>query len=335
MGKIKYLIRKYMNKLRKIFSKIFAKLFNIKRWLPKQIYNVALTGELSEQCLEEGALPMLVHYYSPVPDIKDLKARQVWSKRSDLPGIDFRSQFQIDLVKELGKEYGDECAWPENQTNDKREFFTHNGGFSYGCAAVLQTMIRKFKPKNIIEIGSGNSSKIIADALSLNKKESNEKFNYVVIDPYPSDTTRKKIKEITHLIDKRVELVDFKEFEILKENDILFIDSSHTVKIGGDVNFLYLEVLPRLNPGVIVHVHDIPMPYEYSITYATNPTFRMFWTESYLLQAFLTYNSAFEIMLAMSTMQTEHMDVFCDAFQKFDLAKNWSNSGSFWIRRKK
>lgn len=306
----------------------------MKHWLPKQIYDIAATGVLSDECLEEGVLPMLVHYYSPVPDIKDLQARNVWSSKSDLPGIDFRPEFQINLIKELGKEFGDECVWPENPTNNKRDFFTHNDNFSYGCASALYTMIRKYKPKNFIEIGSGNSSKLIGDALALNKNESGEKSNYVVIDPYPNDTVRGKIMEISHLIDERVELVDLKEFDILKENDILFIDSSHTVKIGGDVNFLYLEVIPRLNPGVIVHIHDIPMPFEYAEAYATNPSFRMFWTESYLLQAFLIYNSAFEVLLAMNYIHTDHMDIFCQAFPHFDLENNWSNSGSFWIRRK-
>ena len=335
MKKIIYYVKKYLAKLKHFLFMKITKPTNMKSWLPKLVYNIAVTGELSDECLEAGALPMLVHFYSPVPDIKDLKARDVWSKRSDLPGIDFRPEFQINFIKELGIEFGNECVWPENPTGDDRDFFTNNNGFSYGCASALHTMIRKHKPKNIIEIGSGNSSKIIGDAVALNKNDAGKFCNYIVIDPYPNSTTRGKIKEISHLIDERVELVDLKEFEILKENDILFIDSSHTVKIGSDVNFLFLEVLPRLNPGVIIHFHDIAMPYEYSATYATTPSFRMFWTESYLLQAFLTYNSAFEVLLAMSTIQTDYMDVFCEAFPHFDLDKNWSNSGSFWIRRKK
>ena len=326
---------KYITRLRDFFFKRLVKILNMKHWLPKQVYNIAATGELSDECLEAGALPMLVHYYSPVPDIKDLRARNVWSSKSELPGIDFRPEFQINLIKELGEEFGDECGWPENLTTNARGFYTDNKNFSFGCAAALYTMIRKYKPRNIMEIGSGNSSKVIGDAIAQNKKETGEQCNYTVVDPYPNDTTRKIIKEITQLIDERVELVDLKEFEKLKNNDILFIDSSHTVKIGGDVNFLYLEVLPRLNPGVIVHVHDINMPYEYPETYATNTSFRMFWTESYLLQAFLAFNSSFEVLLAMNFIQTDHTDIFCRAFPHFDLEKNWANSGSFWMRRKK
>jgi hypothetical protein len=334
MNKILIKVNNIIVKVKPFIFKKVTKISNMKRWLPKIVHNIAATGELSDECLEAGALPMLVHFYSPVPDLKDLNNRKVWSMKSELPGISFRPEFQLDLINELGNEFGDECSWPENSTSDKRDFYTNNGGFSYGCAAALHTIIRKYKPNNIFEIGSGNSSKVIGDALALNNKESGIAANFVVIDPYPGDTIRNKINEISHLIEDRVELVDIKEFDILKENDILFIDSSHMVKIGSDVNFLYLEVLPRLNPGVIVHIHDINLPYEYPKTYATNPAFRMFWTESYLLQAFLTFNNEFEILLGMNFLQTDHMDTFCEAFPHFDLEKNWANSGSFWIRRK-
>jgi hypothetical protein len=130
-----------------------------------------------------------------------------------------------------------------------------------------------------------------------------------------------------------VELCSPALFERLEENDILFIDSSHSVKIGSDVNFLYLEVLPRLKPGVVVHIHDIPMPYEYTKTYATNPAFRMFWTESYLLQAFLIYNSEFEVLLSMAYLQGSHPDLYREAFPSFDPEAD-TGSGSIWIRRK-
>ena len=334
MKNIQIKVNNIIVKLRHFIFKKVTKFSNMKRWLPKIVHNIASTGELSDDCLEAGALPMLVHFYSPVPDLKDLINRKVWSIKSELPGIDFRPDFQLDLINKLGNEFGNECNWPENPTSDKRDFYTNNGGFSYGCASALHTMIRKNKPENVFEIGSGNSSKVIGDALALNHEETGKTSNYVVIDPYPGDTIRHKVNEISLLIEERVELVDKKEFEILKENDILFIDSSHMVKIGSDVNFLYLEILPRLNPGVIVHIHDINIPYEYPKTYSTNPAFRMFWTESYLLQAFLTFNSEFEILLGMNFIQTDHMDVFCKAFPHFDLEKNWPNSGSFWIRRK-
>ena len=108
------------------------------------------------------------------------------------------------------------------------------------------------------------------------------------------------------LIEKKVQDIDLEFFSQLRSGDILFIDSSHTVKIGGDVNYLFLEVLPRLNPGVIVHVHDIFLPFEYRRDWVLDE-FR-FWTEQYLLQAFLTFNSEFEVLLANSYLSHYHQE---------------------------
>jgi hypothetical protein len=108
----------------------------------------------------------------------------------------------------------------------------------------------------------------------------------------------------------------------------LFIDSSHTVKIGGDVNYLFLEVLPRLNPGVIVHVHDVFFPFEYRRDWVLDE-FR-FWTEQYLLQAFLTLNSDFEVLLGTYYLSRYHEDQLQAAFPNLG---RWIG-GSFWMRRK-
>ena len=117
-------------------------------------------------------------------------------------------------------------------------------------------------------------------------------------------------------------------FSQLDSGDILFIDSSHTVKIGGDVNYLFLEVLPRLKPGVIVHVHDIFFPFEYRRHWVLDE-FR-FWTEQYLLQAFLTFNSEFEVLMANYYLSRYHKEHLRAAFP--DLPR-WIG-GSFWMRRK-
>jgi hypothetical protein len=85
---------------------------------------------------------------------------------------------------------------------------------------------------------------------------------------------------------------------------------------------------------VIIHFHDIPLPYEYQKEYFTNPTFRVFWTEAYLLQSFLCFNEHFEVLLGMAFLMEEHQREFCKAFPYFDPARNWANSNSFWIRRK-
>lgn len=299
--------------------------------LPSLVATMAQTGAHTDECLAKGALPVPIHYYSPVPDIADLKQRGVFAKKSQLKGIRFREKEQLDFLVELGKKFGEECEWPYEQTNKPEDFYLNNTSFSYGCAATLHSIIRYYRPKNVIEIGSGYSSRVISAALDKNLGEGYG-CNYEIIDPYPKEITEKKLTRVNRITKERVEFVDQNIFNRLEENDILFIDSGHTVRIGGDVNFLFLDVLPALKKGVIVHIHDISLPYEYPEIYYTNPTFRVFWTEAYLLQAFLCFNAAFEILLAVHFLQTNYRDIFCNVFPKSDPEKNWG-SGSFWIQK--
>jgi hypothetical protein len=297
-------------------------------------YWVARSGTGSDACLRLGFLPMRVDYYSPVPDIHDLEQRNVWDRRSELAGIDFRPEAQVSFLTKLGREFGHECDWPPNSTGEPYQFFTENNTFSYGCAASLHCIIRKFRPRRVIEIGSGNSSLVISAALSLNTQSSiSETTDYTIIDPYPRPIIEKGLPGLTHLIKKRVESLDIGFFDRLRENDVLFIDSGHTVRIGSDVNSLILDVLPRLAQGVLVHFHDIGLPHEYPKIYATNPHFRVFWTEAYLLQAFLCFNEDFEILLAMAYLMSERVEAFRAAFPLYDPEKYMAMSASFWIRR--
>jgi len=296
---------------------------------------MANTGIGTNQCLEAGCLPMNVNFYSPIPDLKELEVRKVWERKSGLPGIDFQIDKQLEMICRLGHEYGEECNWPLTPTKDPTQFYLKNNSFSYGCATALHTIIRHFKPRHFIKIGSGFSSRVISKALEINKQENiTQTPEYLIIDPYPDEIVASRLSSMSRLFKEKVECVDLEVFDVLDRDDVLFIDSGHTVRTGGDVNFLILDVLPNLHPGVIVHFHDINLPYEYPKVYFTNPKFRVFWTEAYLLQAFLSLNRDFEVMLAMNYIQTEHMEKFCQAFPHFDLAENWANSGSFWIRRR-
>jgi hypothetical protein len=295
---------------------------------------MAETGRGTNACLKEGFLPMRVHYYSPIPDILDLNHRRVWQRTSDLVGLDFRSAQQLEFLHSLGTQYGNECNWPPNSTGNPLEFFTENNSFSFGCAASLHSILRYYKSRRAFEIGSGNSSLIFSEALRRNLADGYP-CEYTIIDPYPAPIVKNGLPFLTRVIPERVELTDLALFESLTEGDVLFIDSGHTVRTGGDVNFLFLDVLPRLAPGVVVHIHDINLPYEYPEAYFTNPSFRMFWTEAYLLQAFLAFNSEFGILLAMNYLMIDKRDEFCHAFPHYHPNIHKAISGSFWIRRKK
>lgn len=296
--------------------------------------SVARTGVGSDLCLKRGFLPMPVGFYSPVPDIEDLVRRNVWGNISEMPGIDFRVGEQLSLLKLLGGTFGEECDWPADRTRDDRQFYANNSSFSYGCAASTHSFIRKFRPKRIIEIGSGMSSLIISGAVTRNRTETGVPAEYAIVDPYPGKTIRNGLPGLDRLVENRVELLPPSFFRDLEEGDILFIDSSHTVKIGSDCNYLYLEIVPSVRPGVILHVHDIGLPYEYPRAYATSQTFRQFWTEQYILQAFLSHNAQYEILLAMNYLMTDHPGVFETSFPRYDKERHRYTSSSFWMRRK-
>ncbi|MCL5407122.1 MAG: class I SAM-dependent methyltransferase [Patescibacteria group bacterium] len=323
-----------MKYFKKISEKISDILFNIFFDKFVEIFKkVAFEGTGSNACLKEGYLPVPIGYYSPIPDIADLKKRKVWRKTSTLSGINFNLKEQLNLLKKLGKKYNQECNWPYDKDENKIQFYTNNCSFGFGCAVSLHTVIREFKPQRIVEIGSGISSLVITEALALNQKDKNP-CQYEIIDPYPLDFIKEKKTNFNKLHLKRVELMPPGFFEKLEKNDILFIDSGHTVRIGSDVNFLYLDILPRLKPGVMVHIHDIGLPHEYSEVYATQEFFRQFWTEQYLLQAFLIFNSEFEIMLAMNYLMTDRLKDFKVAFPIYNPKKHPYISGSFWLKRK-
>lgn len=319
----------------KLQTKIHTWVLNSRlfEWMNSFFRKIAFEGWGSNKCLKKGYLPMPVDCYSPIPDLEDLKKRQVWDQRSEMYGVDFNIKGQLQLLKNLGKQYGKECVWPLHPTDKSEEFYIDNLGFSYGCAASLHTIIREFKPKRVIEIGSGHSSKVISYALKLNLK-AGLKSQYLIIDPFSPDFMKKQIVNFTKIYKKRVEEMPPSFFDQLEKNDILFIDSGHTVRIGGDVNFLYLDVLPRLKPGVIIHIHDINLPYEYPKVYATQEVFRQFWTEQYLLQAFLACNKEFEVLLAMGYLMADRLKDFQKAFPNYNSKIHKFKSGSFWMRRK-
>jgi len=302
-------------------------------YLVDHFKQVAQTGVGSDLCLKKGFLPLPIHFYSPIPDLEELESRRVWDRKSELAGLNFNCSQQGQFLQKVGREFGDECHWPPQPVGNEEGFFTENGSFSFGCAASTHCMIRHFKPAQVIEIGSGNSSKVILDAIQLNRKMFGSSFGYTIVDPYPKTEIEKKMSPVARIIKQGVEIQDLKLFEELNKNDILFIDSGHTVRTGSDVNFLILEVLPRLSSGVVVHFHDIGLPYEYPKVYATNPHFRMFWTEAYLLQSFLCLNRDYEILLPMGFLMTERIKEFQAAFPHYDPQKHLATSGSFWIRR--
>lgn len=306
----------------------------ILRLLAKMFRTVAVSGVGSDLCLKEGYLPVPVNFYSPVPDILSLEERNIWDVRSELAGIDFAQERQVTFLGELGVRFGMECQWPLLPVGGSNDFYLNNPCFSYGCAASTHCMIRHAKPSTVVEIGSGMSSRVIAKALAMNRAETAREGEHIVVDPYPDELVKRGSLGVKELIERKVETLDIAFWRRLRSNDILFIDSGHCVRIGGDVNYLFLDVIPRLAPGVIVHIHDIALPREYPRAYAISETFRQFWTEQYLLQSFLCFNNEFEILLAMNYLMMDHPDLFRKTFPFYDPEIHHLVSASFWMKRK-
>ena len=260
-----------------------------------------------------------VHFYEPIPDTQSLP-ETLWSRPSELAGIDLNDSMQLDLLRNSFSKFRDEYETIEAEPppGQRRPFRGTD-------VLVAYCMVRHFQPRRIIEIGSGFSSLVLGQAAAKNKSSA-----LICIDPFPHEFVREKnrIPGLQSLIESKVQDVDLEFFSQLESGDILFIDSSHTVKAGGDVNYLFLEVLPRLKPGVIVHVHDIFFPFEYWREWVVED-FR-FWTEQYLLQAFLIFNCEFEVLIANSYLNHHHSSDLKAAFPNL---RGWIG-GSFWMRRK-
>jgi Methyltransferase domain len=258
-----------------------------------------------------------VHFYEPIPDTQSLP-ETLWSQPSELVGIDMNDSMQLDLLRNHFPKFRDEYnnLSVEPPPGQKRPFRGVD-------ALVAYCVIRHFQPELIAEVGSGWSSLVLGQVAAKNKNSA-----LICIDPFPRDILRKGFPGLRSLIKKKIQDIDLEFFSQLGSGSVLFIDSSHTVKIGGDVNYLFLEVLPRLNPGVIVHVHDIFLPFEYRRDWVLDE-FR-FWTEQYLLQAFLTFNSEFEVLLSNSYLNHYHQQELKAAFPGLS---SWAG-GSFWMRRK-
>ena len=189
-------------------------------------------------------------------------------------------------------------------------------------------MVRSFQPRRVVEIGCGMSTLIIAAALGRNA-ENGPSSEYVVIDPYPPSNVQAGVRGVSRLIAEEVQNVPLERFTDLQAGDILFVDSSHVVRIGSDVLYEYLEILPRLAPGVVVHAHDIFLPGQYPREWVLDR--RRFWSEQYLLQSFLAFNHDFEVLWAAGLMDVRHPEVLEAAFPSYHAN---ARPGSFWFRRR-
>lgn len=280
---------------------------------------------------EAGApgIPLLFpigHFYSPIADPADIRARatKLWAPGGEMPGIDLRVDDQLALLREL-EPYTASIDYPVEQPSDPTRYFYSNDQYPVLDAEFLYAALCRFRPRAMIEVGSGFSSLVTAD---VNRRVLGGTLDFSCIEPYPRQFLIDGVDGVTRLVREKVEDVELSFFDRLGAGDILFVDSSHVSKVGSDVNYLFFEVIPRLRPGVMVHVHDIFLPDEYPKEWVIDQGRN--WNEQYLLRAFLQFNSDWQVMWAAHFMGTRHTGAVQRTFPRYP---RLGGGGSMWLRR--
>lgn len=257
-----------------------------------------------------GLMVLPKHYYVPFPDLRKLERnRERWTKKSEMRGISVDLDQQAQTMSAMVKPYFDE--YRENRAYKEGVEGAFGPGFGRVEAMALHGVLRSLKPNRIIEVGSGISTYCMLAALEKNALEGRP-GQIACIEPYPSSWL--KGADVS-LVQKEVQEVDANIVEDLDSGDLLFIDSTHTVQVDGDVNRIILELLPRLKSGVVVHFHDIYFPYDFN-----RDVLRSFnhWLETAMLHAFLIGNRRFEILFCLSQLHYERSDALRECFPDYE-----------------
>lgn len=247
------------------------------------------------------------HFHSPIPDADEIgrRAPRIFdvSARS-LPAIEIDDAAMQRFALDCAEAY---AALPFPARADGRtRYHLDNGYFSYGDGVMLWSFLRRFRPRRVVEVGSGWSSAAMLDADEACLGGATE---FTFIEPHP-ERLRRLLRPgdaaRCRILEAPVQDVPDDVFLALGEDDILFIDSSHVAKAGSDVVHLVSNVLPRLAKGVIVHVHDVLWPFEYPRSWIDEGRA---WNEAYVVRAFLEFNSAFRIVYFNSYMAVHHEEL--------------------------
>jgi hypothetical protein len=260
------------------------------------------------------------NYYSPIPDVEKLPPR-TWSHEFPVFTSLFDLGDMLEFARRLGHWTHEMLDTPLAESEPGRYFYG-NGQFPDADALAYHAIIREFRPRRIVEVGAGYSSMVASNAATAN---GNGCF-VTCIEPYPIEPLRRGWPGLSELIASPVQDVPVDFFKRLNANDILFIDSSHVSKIGSDVNYLILDVLPQLSRGVLIHFHDIFLPWY--LPRAWIQDLGRYWNEQYLVLAFLIGNADFRPLLANHYLRIRYPEQFAAAFPGPD-----RNGGSLWIRR--
>jgi len=269
------------------------------------------------------------HFYSPLLDIASADGK---SSHFPYDGAEYwehvslRSDDQRQYYEQL-LEFSTLLPFPTHE-EPRCRYFSGNDYFPVADAFALSAIIQKEKPRRIVEVGSGFSSAVILDTLERVTADV-DRPQLTFIEPFPErlhSLMREVDSRMSRLLIQPVQEVALTVFEELSANDILFIDSSHVAKVGSDVTFLILRVLPCLQPGVIVHFHDIVYPFSYPAEWLREGRA---WNESLFLRAFLLLNNAFKVI----AFNSYAVQVFPELFRNRVSEVLENRGGSLWLRK--
>jgi methyltransferase family protein len=279
----------------------------------------------------EPAMPKtlfpLGHFYSPIVDVEELRAREarVWPAEPRVLGIDFNDAHHERVLREYFPLFYPDFAYPGKASDDPLEFFLDNDQFSWLDCRALFVLLRAWRPGRFIEVGSGFSTLLVAD---VNRRFLDRSMQISCIEPYPRDYLRSPALGLERLVTQKVQDVDSALFDELDPGDVLFIDSSHVAKTGSDVNHLCFEVLPRLRRGVRIHFHDIFLPADYPRPWVLDDN--RSWNEQYVVRALLMFSDAFGVLFGSSYALVAHAAALREALRE---PGGGYGGGSLWIEK--
>lgn len=266
------------------------------------------------------------HYYSPIPSSSDRKkfTSSYQNISKNLTGINFNLDQQLNNWKKFNN-FLPKFRFPSHKSS-LYDYFYINDSFGLTDAFLVFSFLLYYKPKRIIEVGSGMSSCLLSD---INRLFFNYQIEITLVEPNPnflySVLTQESRKKF-NIIEKKVQSVSVNDFKLLKSNDLLFIDSSHITKLGSDVNYLFFDIIPNLNDNVLVHIHDIFRNFDYPPEWVSEGRS---WNEAYLLRAFLLFNSNFNIEFYTSYIVDKIPNIFENKY--LNLKSNLG--GCLWFRK--
>jgi len=266
------------------------------------------------------------HFYSPVVDPAEASANaaRLWPEPpAAVAGIDFDDAAHVHVLETLFPRFYGDFDYAEHGAPDEElsAYYYRNSQFGWLDARALFVLLRAWRPARIVEVGSGYSTLLMDDIV---RRFLGGACKITAIEPYPRPFLAKLGVE---LVEAKVQDVAPSLFETLERGDVLFVDSSHVAKTGSDVNHLVFEILPRLKPGVRIHIHDVFLPAEYPKDWVIGEN--RSWNEQYVVRALLMYSTRLRVVFGAAHAYFRHRDALARALGVASEAVY--GGGSLWL----